>query len=115
MVIAAFMFLTSAFAAWAANNITITFVRHGESEGNVSCCIDTTIPGPNLTANGQAQAQARAQQLANDGIPYDGSIVNMGLKDEDGNIRYIIGVLKSIRKELGKSQGDTVHVTVSPR
>lgn len=72
MVIAAFMFLTSAFAAWAANNITITFVRHGESEGNVSCCIDTTIPGPNLTANGQAQAQARAQQLANDGIPYDG-------------------------------------------
>ena len=50
-----------------------------------------------------------------DGIPYDGSIVNMGLKDEDGNIRYIIGVLKSIRKELGKSQGDTVHVTVSPR
>lgn len=50
-----------------------------------------------------------------DGIPYDGSIVNMGVKDEDGNIRYIIGVLKSIRKELGKSQGDTVHVTVSPR
>ena len=39
----------------------------------------------------------------------------MGVKDEDGNIRYIIGVLKSIRKELGKSQGDTVHVTVSPR
>lgn len=50
-----------------------------------------------------------------DGIPYDGSIVNMGLKDEDGNIRYIIGVLKSIRKELGKSQGDMVHVTVSLR
>ncbi len=50
-----------------------------------------------------------------DGEAYDGSIVNMGVKDEDGNIRYIIGVLKSIRKELGKSQGDTVHVTVSPR
>ena len=50
-----------------------------------------------------------------DGIPSDGSIVNMGLKDEAGNIRYIMGVLKAIRKELGKSQGDTVHVTVSPR
>ena len=35
-----------------------------------------------------------------DGIPYDGSIVNMGVKDSDGNICYIIGVLKSIRKEL---------------
>ncbi|MDR3663100.1 MAG: histidine phosphatase family protein [Mycobacterium sp.] len=72
MVTATFMLVSSAFAAWAANNITITFVRHGESQGNVSCCIDTTIPGPNLTANGQAQAQARAQQLATDGVPYDG-------------------------------------------
>ena len=29
-----------------------------------------------------------------DGIPYDGSIVNMGVKSPDGNICYIIGVLK---------------------
>ena len=69
---AVFMFLTSAFSAWAATNITITFVRHGESDGNVSCCIDTKIPGPNLTANGQTQAQNRANQLANDGVAYDG-------------------------------------------
>ncbi|WP_155926562.1 histidine phosphatase family protein [Mycolicibacterium sp. CBMA 234] len=72
IVTATFMFAGSAFAAWAATNITITFVRHGESEGNVSCCIDSSIPGPNLTANGQAQAQARAQQLATDGVAYDG-------------------------------------------
>lgn len=37
-----------------------------------------------------------------DGIAYDGSIVNMGVKDEQGNICYIIGVLKSIRRSLGK-------------
>ena len=72
MVSAVVMFLTSAFSAWAAQNITITFVRHGESEGNVSCCIDTTIPGPHLTTNGQTQAQDRANQLASDGIAYDG-------------------------------------------
>ena len=47
-----------------------------------------------------------------DGIPYDGSIVNMGVKDENGNICYIIGVLKSIRIKLGKSDGDTVEVQV---
>ena len=50
-----------------------------------------------------------------DGIAYDGSIVNMGVKDEQGNICYIIEVLKSIRRSLGKSEGDTVHVTLSER
>lgn len=40
-----------------------------------------------------------------DGIPYDGSIVNMGVKDSQGNICYVIGVLKSIREKLGKKDG----------
>ena len=50
-----------------------------------------------------------------DGIPYDGSIVNMGVKDEQGSVCYIIGLLKSIRKALGKSHGDSVHVVVTPQ
>ena len=50
-----------------------------------------------------------------DGIPYDGSIVNMGLKDPQGNIRYTIGVLNSIRRQLGKAEGDSIHVTLSER
>ena len=50
-----------------------------------------------------------------DGIPYDGSIVHMGLKDPQGNIRYTIGVLKSIRRQLGKAEGDSIHVTLSER
>ena len=50
-----------------------------------------------------------------DGIPYDGSIVNMGVKNPDGSICYIIGMLKSIRKQLGKSEGDEVDVTVCER
>lgn len=49
-----------------------------------------------------------------DGIRYDGSIVNMGVKDENGNICYIIGVLKSIRKKLDKRDGDTIHVIILP-
>ncbi|PMD73823.1 DUF1905 domain-containing protein [Companilactobacillus nuruki] len=47
-----------------------------------------------------------------DGIDYDGSIVNMGVKHDDGSICYIIGILKAIRKELNKDIGDTVFVTV---
>ncbi len=47
-----------------------------------------------------------------DGVPYDGSIVNMGLKNPDGSICYIIGMLKSIREQLCKTEGDEVDVTV---
>ena len=50
-----------------------------------------------------------------DGIPYDGSIVNMGLKDAHGNICYVIGVLKSIREQLGKKDGDMLHVIIEER
>lgn len=47
-----------------------------------------------------------------DGIPYDGSIVNMGVKNSDGSVCYIIGVLKAIRARLDKHDGDTIHVVV---
>ncbi len=50
-----------------------------------------------------------------DGIPYDGSIVNMGVKNPDSSICYIIGMLKSIREQLKKSDGDEVEVTVCER
>ncbi len=50
-----------------------------------------------------------------DGIPYDGSVVNMGLRDERGNIAYCIGVLRSIRQRLGKKDGDMIHVVITER
>ena len=50
-----------------------------------------------------------------DGEPYEGSIVNMGVKNEDGSVCYIIGVRKDIRAKIGKQAGDVVRVTVSER
>ena len=50
-----------------------------------------------------------------DGIVYDGSIVNMGIKNDDGSICYIIGVLKSIRIALKKTNGDKIHVVIRER
>ena len=50
-----------------------------------------------------------------DGIPYDGSIVNMGLKNDDGSICCVIGVLKAIRKEIGKGDGDMIYVVITDR
>ena len=40
-----------------------------------------------------------------DGVPYDGQIVRMGTPC------FIIGIRKDIRKQIGKSFGDEVHVT----
>ncbi len=48
-----------------------------------------------------------------DGIPYDGSIVNMGVKNKDGSVCYVIGVLKAIRNRLGKGDGDSIHVVIT--
>jgi len=50
-----------------------------------------------------------------DGEPYDGSVVNMGVKNADGSVYYILGILKDIRTKIGKQPGDTVRVTVRER
>jgi hypothetical protein len=50
-----------------------------------------------------------------DGEPYDGSIINMGVKNADGSVCYIIGLLKDIRAKTGKQPGDSIHVTVRER
>ncbi|WP_412989885.1 DUF1905 domain-containing protein [Pediococcus siamensis] len=50
-----------------------------------------------------------------DGIPYDGSIVNMGLKNKDGSICYLLGLRQDIRRQLHKTIGDSVFVTVCER
>lgn len=58
--------------------------------------------------------KGRVKVLAEfDGVPYKGSIVNMGVKNDDGSICYIIGVRKDIQKQMGKYPGDTISVTVT--
>ena len=47
-----------------------------------------------------------------DGTPYEGSLVNMGVKNTDGSVCYIIGVRKDIQAQLGKGPGDAVRVTI---
>ena len=47
-----------------------------------------------------------------DGIPCDGSIVNMGVKNADGSVCCIIGVRKAIRNKLNKHDGDTIRVVI---
>ena len=58
---------------------------------------------------GKGRAKVHAEF---DGIAYDGSIVNMGVRNPDGSPCYIIGVLKRIRSALNKTVGDIVHVVI---
>lgn len=49
-----------------------------------------------------------------DGVPYSGSVVNMGVKNADGSVCYIIGIPQAIRKKIDKTFGDSVEVTLNP-
>ena len=49
-----------------------------------------------------------------DGVDYEGSVVNMGVKNKDGSICYIIGIRKDIRKVIDKEPGDCVTVEITP-
>ena len=51
-------------------NITLTFIRHAESEANAANVASTAVPGPPLTAAGQEQAATLANKLS--GNKYDG-------------------------------------------
>jgi len=60
--------------------------------------------------------KGRVKVLATfDGEPYQGSIVNMGVKNDDGSVCYVIGILKDIRTKIGKQPGDIVRVTILER
>ncbi len=61
---------------------------------------------------GKGRVKVRAEF---DGEPYEGSIVNMGLRGPDGEVVYLIGVRKDIRKRIGKKDGDRIHVVIEER
>jgi broad specificity phosphatase PhoE len=47
-----------------ARSITVTFIRHAQSEANASGIINTDVPGPGLSPEGKEQAEQVAHQLA---------------------------------------------------
>lgn len=53
-----------------ARSITVTFIRHAQSEANADGTINTEVPGPGLTPEGKGQAEQVAHQLGHK--DYDG-------------------------------------------
>lgn len=64
------------------------------------------------TEFGKGRVKVKA---AFDGVCYQGSLVNMGVKNADGSVCYILGLRKDIRAKIGKQPGDMVHVTIQER
>jgi hypothetical protein len=50
-----------------------------------------------------------------DSEPYNGSIVNMGVKNKNGSICYIIGIRKNIRQKINKQAGEKIKVIIKER
>jgi broad specificity phosphatase PhoE len=55
-------------------SITLTFIRHAESQANAADILSTDIPGPSLSEEGQAQAEQLAHQLSRNN--FDGIYVS---------------------------------------
>lgn len=72
--------------------ITLTFIRHAESEANAANIIDTTVPGPGLTEMGRGQAQQIANQLEHN--HYDGVYVSSMIRSQQ--------TAAPLAKELGR-------------
>lgn len=112
-VIAAVVFsIVTAVVAWAADPMTITFVRHGESEGNASGKIDTSVPGPHLTPTGQQQAKDVADKLGGgfDGI-YASDMIRTQetakpMEDKLGEKATVLGGLREIGAGIFEGQSE---------
>jgi len=66
--VAAVLLFVGAVPAWS---MTVTFVRHGQSQANADDRIETDIPGRGLSDLGRDQAEAVADALIAAGVPID--------------------------------------------
>ncbi|CAM4193387.1 bifunctional RNase H/acid phosphatase [Mycobacterium basiliense] len=81
------LFIGEPATGWITNtgggqSIVIDFVRHGQTASNVAALIDTNVPGPPLTAQGQLQADAIASALFAKG-PYAGIFDSQLLRTQE--------------------------------
>jgi broad specificity phosphatase PhoE len=90
--------------------ITLTLVRHGQSAGNASGLIDTSTPGPELTAKGWCQATLAATQLAPN--HYDGIYASSMIRTQETAtptaqvLNETVTVLPGLREiEAGQYEG----------
>jgi broad specificity phosphatase PhoE len=92
------------------DDITLTFIRHGQSAGNTSGFIDTATPGPGLTDLGWAQAHRVAADFADAG--FDGMFASSMVRTQQtaeflaDELHEPVDVLPGLREiEAGDYEG----------
>nr|WP_193045720.1 histidine phosphatase family protein [Mycolicibacterium baixiangningiae] len=97
-------------AAGGPTEITLTFVRHAQSEGNASGLIDTSTPGPSITDLGRRQAADAAAALSAN--RYDGVYASTMVRTQQtaaplaAALAEPVMVLPGLREvEAGESEG----------
>lgn len=90
--------------------ITLTFVRHAQSQGNASGFIDTSTPGPSLTPLGEEQAEKVAVTLRDKA--FDGMYASTMVRTQQtaaplaADLREQVTVLPGLREiEAGEYEG----------
>ncbi len=108
--VAATVALLAPATAHAERTITVTFVRHAESASNASAVIDTSVPGPDLTAEGVRHAQDAANELSANG--YDGIFASTMVRTQEtaaplaDALNETVTVLPGLREiEAGRFEG----------
>ncbi|BBZ02529.1 hypothetical protein MCHIJ_19660 [Mycolicibacterium chitae] len=92
-------------AAIPAGAMTITFIRHAESEGNASGYIDTQVPGPELTEKGWGEADTLPAKLALAGIDaadFDGFYASTMIRTQQ--------TAQPLLASLGRDENDLVVI-----
>ena len=120
------LFIAAGFTAAPASAepvITITFVRHAESEANAAGVIDTSVPGPPITPKGEQQAKEAAAALSR--TPHDGIYASpiirtqqtaQPLADELGEQVTVLPGLREIEAGVyeGRSDADAINGYFQP-
>jgi broad specificity phosphatase PhoE len=78
--LAAIVVVGACSSAPHARTITLTFVRHAQSESNAAGVINTDVPGSGLTREGRTQARQLAHRLARE--KYDGVYASTMIRTE---------------------------------
>ena len=96
--------------AAAHHTIILTFIRHAESTANAAHIIDTSTPGPDITAWGQGQAAAVANELSAN--RYDGIYASTMVRTQETagplaqTLNKPVAVLAGLREiEAGDNEG----------
>ena len=110
LIFAATLTTAPASAAPPDDIMTITFVRHAESEGNADGIMETAVPGSSLTHNGKVQAAAIAARLSR--TEPDG-IYSSNLDRAQQTAKYLADQLKENRKRaVGRRGGESLRPSV---